>query len=127
MRKDATVGFTLIELLVVVAIMGTLLAIITPRFINARATAQNSAAQAYAHNLAVWLASAETEIRNVTPGQFRGDCLSTELQEQGAPDALPTSITVCAIAYADNHYTVTVTSMTGKGGPTNNGVFTAVY
>lgn len=127
MKENNGGGFTLIELLVVVAVLSVLIAVIIPRFVNARSTAHNGAAEAYAHNLAVWLASAEAESKNVTSGQFRGNCLSAELREQGAPDVLPTSVALCAVAYANNHYTVTVTSVTGKGGPTSNGVFTAAY
>jgi hypothetical protein len=42
-------------------------------------------------------------------------------------DGAPSSVANCAIAYANSQYTVTVTSASGKGGPTNNGVFVVRY
>lgn len=49
--RRVTKGFTLVELLIAVAIIGILAAVLTPQFLNARKTAIDRAAEAYAHNV----------------------------------------------------------------------------
>ena len=127
MGKGNKVGFTIIELLVVVSILGILLTVLVPHFATARSNAQNGAAQAYAHNIAVWIALGEASSGTLTVGSFTGNCISRALQDEGAPPVLPDSVSNCLVDYRDNHYVVTVTSTTGKGGPSNNGVFTVTY
>lgn len=123
MQASKRAGFTLIELIVVVGILGVLIGIVVPQLLNARGNANNSAAQAYAHNLAVWVASGDA----AGAGSFAGSCTSNALQQEGAPPELQGSVRSCRVDYVNSHYTVTVTSVTGWGGPLNNGVFTSTY
>lgn len=127
MRASKSAGFTLIEILVVVGMLGILVSFAIPRLINARSNAQNSAAQVYAHNLMVWIASAETADPPPSQGSLVGSCLSTVLQVQGAPDSFPTSVSDCALDFEAGHYKATVTSATGKGGDADDGTFITYY
>ena len=127
MQPSRNAGFTLIEILIVIGIIGVLAAVFVPRLVNARSNAYNSAAQLYAHNLTLWLASAEASDNTPLPGELAGDCLSTELQAQGAPDIFPTSVSDCAVAFEAGHYKVTVTSVSGKGGLAGDGTFITYY
>ena len=127
MKKGSSLGFTIIELLIVVAILGILLTVFVPQFAAARTNAHNTAAQGYAHNVAVWVASAETHSGTLTVGSLAGNCTSTKLLAEGAPEAFPDSVVDCLIGYDNSRYTIAVTSVTRKGGLTNNGVFTATY
>lgn len=51
MKHNGATGFTLVELLVVVAVIGILMAVISPQFLKARDTAHQTAAEAYARNV----------------------------------------------------------------------------
>ena len=127
MKASQYAGFTLIELLVVVAVLGVLLGVLVPRFVNARSLAQNSAANTYAYRVALWVASAEIGNPTDARGSFAGSCTDPALQAQGAVSTHPGSVSDCLVTYQDNMYTITVTSIVGRGGPSNNGVFTTTY
>ncbi len=127
MKTNHDAGFSLLEILIVVSILGILISILVPRFVNALTVTNNTAAQAYAHNVALWVASAESGNGTVARGSYAGSCISNELQKEGAADTLPGAVASCLVAFAGNRYTVTVTSVTGTGGPAGNGIFTEVY
>ena len=127
MKVRKNYGFTLIEILVVIGIISVIAGMLVPQFVGARNNAHNSAAELYARNLTLWLASSDASKEKVLPGSLTGSCLSTELQAQGAPDAFPRSVLDCEIAFEAGHYQVKVTSASKKGGPTGDGVFINYY
>ena len=110
-------GFTLIELLIVIAIIAILAAVLIPNVLNARKRAIETSAQAYARQVATWIAAADTAGVDLSG---LNDCTADELQDEGAPPNLPNGVDNCEITYKDGRYTVEVTTVTGK-------TFTAVY
>jgi type IV pilus assembly protein PilA len=116
-------GFTLIEILIVIAIIAILAAVLIPNVLNARKRAIESSAQAFARQVATWVAAADTAGSAPTTLTTPADCKSQSwLISEGAPATYPSSVKTCTITYdqTNGRYTINVTATTGTS-------FTAVY
>jgi len=108
-------GYTLIEVLVVVAIIGILATVLVSGVFNARRHTADATTEAYARQVATWIAAADTAGAAITNGANNiSSCDDDELISEGAPHSPPNGVADCSVSYNDGHWLVEATSQSGR-------------
>ena len=102
MSYKHTKGFTIIELLVAIAIIGILVAVLTPSLLNAKRTSTDRASIAFARNMVQWVASVLTTDQTMQVTDLATTCTDAMYISEGAPSTLPPFITDCEILIEPN-------------------------